>query len=82
MKFILNIKFHTFTRPDISYAVQQVCLFMNAPREPHYAFMKRIIRYVQGTIDYGLQISISPSASVTTYSNADWGGCSDSHRST
>jgi len=31
----------TFTRPDIAYAVQQVCLFMHDPREPHLAALKR-----------------------------------------
>lgn len=32
----------TFTRPDIAYAVQQVCLHMHAPWEPHLAALKRI----------------------------------------
>ncbi|GKB82875.1 ribonuclease H-like domain-containing protein [Tanacetum coccineum] len=36
----------TFTRPDISYAVQQVCLHMHDPREPHFSALKRIFRYV------------------------------------
>jgi len=31
----------TFTRSDIAYAVQQVCLFMHDPREPHLAALKR-----------------------------------------
>lgn len=34
----------TFTRPDISYAVQQVCLYMYNPREPHLAALKCILR--------------------------------------
>jgi hypothetical protein len=36
----------TFTRPDITFAVQQVCLFMHDPREPHFTAMKRILRYL------------------------------------
>jgi hypothetical protein len=36
----------TFTRPDIAYAVQQICLHMNNPREPHLTAMKRILRYL------------------------------------
>ncbi|KAJ0510159.1 hypothetical protein HanRHA438_Chr11g0511951 [Helianthus annuus] len=31
----------TITRPDIAYFVQQVCLFMHTPREPHFKFLKR-----------------------------------------
>nr|GEV70258.1 ribonuclease H-like domain-containing protein [Tanacetum cinerariifolium] len=38
------LHFLTFTRPDISYAVQQVCLYMHDPCEPHLAALKRILR--------------------------------------
>uniref|UniRef100_A0A251T5P9 non-specific serine/threonine protein kinase n=1 Tax=Helianthus annuus TaxID=4232 RepID=A0A251T5P9_HELAN len=55
------LQYLTFTRPDISYAVQQICLFMHDPREPHFAFMKRIIRYLQGTLNYGIRILRTPS---------------------
>ncbi|KAJ0583006.1 putative RNA-directed DNA polymerase [Helianthus annuus] len=76
------LQYLTFTRPDLSYAVQQVCLFMHEPRDPHFAFMKRIIRYLQGTIDYGIRIVRSASSDLVAYSDADWGGCPDSRRST
>ncbi|KAM0042542.1 putative RNA-directed DNA polymerase [Helianthus debilis subsp. tardiflorus] len=52
------LQYLTFTRPDITYAVQQ------------------------GTLDHGLHISVSPSSSLVAYSDADWGGCPDSRRST
>ncbi|GJS31126.1 ribonuclease H-like domain-containing protein [Tanacetum coccineum] len=42
------LQYLIFTRPDISYVVQQVCLYMHDPREPHLAALKRIIRYVPG----------------------------------
>ncbi|GKB52084.1 ribonuclease H-like domain-containing protein, partial [Tanacetum coccineum] len=44
----------TFTRPDISYAVQQVCLFMHDPRKPHFSALKRILVMFGGpwTMDY------------------------------
>ncbi|GJX42946.1 ribonuclease H-like domain-containing protein [Tanacetum coccineum] len=38
------LQYLTFTRPDISYAVQQVCLYMHDPREPHFSALKRILR--------------------------------------
>ncbi|KAJ0925237.1 putative RNA-directed DNA polymerase [Helianthus annuus] len=76
------LQYLTFTRPDLSYAVQQVCLFMHEPRDPHFAFMKRNIRYLQGTIDYGIRILRSASSDLVAYSDADWGGCPDSRRST
>ncbi|GJT94292.1 ribonuclease H-like domain-containing protein [Tanacetum coccineum] len=37
------LQYLTFTRPDISYVVQQVCLFMHDPREPHLSALKRIL---------------------------------------
>jgi len=46
----------TFTRPDIAYAVQQVCLHMHDSREVHLVAAKRILRYLQGTLDHGLLI--------------------------
>ncbi|KAK9069506.1 hypothetical protein SSX86_011410 [Deinandra increscens subsp. villosa] len=76
------LQYLTFTRPDITYAVQQVCLFMHAPREPHFQFMKRILRYLQGTLDFGIRLTPSSATSLTAYSDADWGGCLDSRRST
>ncbi|GKE21184.1 ribonuclease H-like domain-containing protein [Tanacetum coccineum] len=43
-----GLQYLTFTHPDLSYAVQQICLYMHDPREPHLAALKRILRYVQG----------------------------------
>ncbi|GJY04252.1 MAK10-like protein [Tanacetum coccineum] len=63
----------TFTRPDFSYVVQHVCRYMHAPREPHFYALKRIIRYVRGTLDYGLQLHISNTVKLTAYMNAEWG---------
>ncbi|XP_026399795.1 uncharacterized protein LOC113295470 [Papaver somniferum] len=76
------LQYLTFTRPDISYAVQQVCLFMHDPREPHTQDLKRILRYLQGTIDHGLCLSVSPVTGLTAYPDADWAGCPDTRRST
>ncbi|GJW18667.1 ribonuclease H-like domain-containing protein [Tanacetum coccineum] len=72
----------TFTRPDISYAVQQVCLYMHDRREPHFSALKRILRYVRGTLDYGLQLFSSSTTSLAAYSDADWAGCPTTRRST
>lgn len=55
---------------------------MYAPRELHFHFMKNIFRYLKGSIDNGLQLVASLSHTLTTYSDADWGGCPNSRRST
>ncbi|GKD47624.1 ribonuclease H-like domain-containing protein [Tanacetum coccineum] len=77
-----SLQYLTFTRPDISYAVQQVCLHMHDPREPHFSALKRILRYVRGTLDYGLQLFSSSTTSLVAYSDADWAGCPTTRRST
>ena len=76
------LQYLTFPRPDIAYAVQQVCLFMHAPKVTHFNALKRIIRYLKGTPDHGLTLYSSPSTQLVSYTNADWGGCPDTSRST
>uniref|UniRef100_A0A2N9ISB5 Integrase catalytic domain-containing protein n=1 Tax=Fagus sylvatica TaxID=28930 RepID=A0A2N9ISB5_FAGSY len=44
----------TFTRPDISFSVHQVCQYMSTPTSTHLAAAKRILRYIRGTLKYGM----------------------------
>ncbi|GKE80136.1 ribonuclease H-like domain-containing protein, partial [Tanacetum coccineum] len=44
--------------------------------------LKRILRYVQGTLDYGLQLFSSSTTDLVAYSDADWAGCPTTRRST
>lgn len=48
------LQYLTFTRMDIAFAVQHICLFMHDPRKPHLHALKRILRYIRGTLDHGL----------------------------
>ncbi|XP_071687633.1 uncharacterized mitochondrial protein AtMg00810-like [Rutidosis leptorrhynchoides] len=75
------LQYLTFTCPDISYAVQQICLFMHDPREQHMHALKRIIRYIQGTIDLGLQLYASSPTTLVAYFDADWAGFPTTRRS-
>nr|GEW98293.1 ribonuclease H-like domain-containing protein [Tanacetum cinerariifolium] len=77
-----GLQYLTFTRPNISYAVQQVFLHMHDHREPHLASLKRVLRYVRGTLDFGLQLDASITGSLVAYTNADWAGCPTTRRST
>lgn len=77
-----GLQYLTFTRPDISYAVQQICLYMHDPREPHLAVLKRILRYIRGTMDFGFHLYSSNTTSLVGYTDADWAGCPSTRRST
>ena len=71
----------TWTRPDLSFAVNQVCQFMHAPREPHLQAAKRILRFLKATVSHGLWFK-KGDIHLTAYSDADWAGCLFDRRST
>ncbi|KAK4351562.1 hypothetical protein RND71_030875 [Anisodus tanguticus] len=77
-----SLQYLTFTRSDITYVVQQVCLFMHDPRVEHMNALKRIIRYIQGTLDYGLHLYPLSASTLASYTDANWGGCPDTRRFT
>jgi histone deacetylase 1/2 len=76
------LQYLTLTRPDIAFAVNKVCQFLHAPTTVHWSAVKRILRYIRGTIGYGLDIRSSKSMLVSAFSDADWAGCVDDRRST
>ncbi|WVZ83721.1 hypothetical protein U9M48_030841 [Paspalum notatum var. saurae] len=68
------LQYLTFTRPDITYEVQQ---------EPHLTAFKRILRYLCGTVDLGMFLALASSPlTLTVYIDADWAGCPDTRHST
>ncbi|CAA7055142.1 unnamed protein product [Microthlaspi erraticum] len=76
------LQYLTFTRADLAYAIQQVCLSMHDPAEPHFAALKRILCYIKGIISHGLHIHKSPVDQLTAYSDVDRAGCPSTRRST
>ncbi|GJX32823.1 ribonuclease H-like domain-containing protein [Tanacetum coccineum] len=67
---------------DLSYVIQQIFLYMHDSREPHFAALKRILRYVRGIVDFGLQLYVSATTSLVCYTDVDWAGCPSTRRST
>lgn len=55
---------------------------MYDPRIPQFQAFKRIVRYVEGTMSFGLHLYHSNSTQHFTYTDSHWGGCLDNHRST
>ena len=72
------------TRPDISFAVGALAGQVHNPTNRHQSLLKRILRYVAGTTEYGLQYTRRPitATSLSAQVDADWGGCMDSRHST
>jgi hypothetical protein len=71
----------TFTRPEISFAVHQVCQYMSTPTTTHLAAAKRVLRYIKGTFNHGIEFTPGP-LSLSAYIDADWAGDPDDRRST
>jgi hypothetical protein len=71
----------TFTRPDISFSIHQVCQYMSAPTTVHLAAAKRILRYLQGTLNHGIAFTPGP-LHLSAYTDADWAADPDDRRST
>ncbi|XP_021991778.2 uncharacterized mitochondrial protein AtMg00810-like [Helianthus annuus] len=76
------LQYLTITRPDISYVVNQVSQFLHAPTIAHYQEVKRILRYLKGTLAFGLHYSRPTHTSLLGYSDADWARCLETRRST
>lgn len=76
------LQYLTFTWLDISYVVQQVCLYMHDAKVDHIQALKPLIQYLQGTLDLGLHLNSSSTSSRVSYTDADWGGCLDTRCST
>ncbi|KAJ0613659.1 putative RNA-directed DNA polymerase [Helianthus annuus] len=92
------LQYATLSRPDIAFSVNKVCQFMHAPTEAHWSAVKRILRYLKGTLHLGLLFRHSSashlhafsdsfwddgsSSLVQAYSDSDWAGCPVDRRST
>ncbi|GKB46739.1 hypothetical protein Tco_0897492 [Tanacetum coccineum] len=77
-----SLMYLTSSRPDLIYAVCLCARYQGKPTEKHLNAVKRIFRYLKGTINMGLWYSKDTGMSLTSYADADHTGCQDSRRST
>jgi hypothetical protein len=59
------------TRPDISYAVSKLSRFMKNPGDTHWGAHERVMRYLKGTMSYGIHYTGHPKV-LEGYSDANW----------
>ncbi|XP_024187996.1 uncharacterized mitochondrial protein AtMg00810-like [Rosa chinensis] len=77
------LQYLTFTRPDIAFAVNTFCQFMYVRTDVHYAAVKRILRYLQGTLAKGLFFKFGKTVPyINAYCDADWAREINQRRST
>lgn len=70
----------TSTRPDISYAVSELSKFASNPGKDHWTGLKRIMRYIKGTSEHGLQYG-NGKIEITGHVDANYARCPDTRRS-
>ena len=77
-----SLLYLTTSRPDIAFSVGVYTRYQAAPKESHLTAAKQIIRYVNGTPDYGLWYSKDSNVCLAGYLDAEWAGSVDDRKST
>ena len=77
-----SLLYVTASKPNVKQAVGMVARFQDAPKESHVQAVKRIFRYLKGTIGLGLWYPSKNTFSLKAYSDADCVGCVDYRKST
>jgi hypothetical protein len=72
----------THSKPDLSYAVGTVSRFMQESHELHWKVAKRILRYVHGTITFGIHYAVYSTLDLIRFTDSDWAGDSTDCKST
>jgi hypothetical protein len=70
------------THRDLAFSANKICQYFHSPTTLHYTAIKRILRYVKGSMSMGLHIGRSSSMLVSGFCDADWASCLDDRRST
>lgn len=77
-----KLQYLTLTRPDLQFSVNYICQKMHQPSVSDFSLLKRILRYVKGTTELGINIKQDCHSTLMCYSDSDWAGCKVTRRST
>ncbi|GJX14892.1 retrovirus-related pol polyprotein from transposon TNT 1-94 [Tanacetum coccineum] len=77
-----SLMYLTASRPDLVFAVCMCARYQASPTKKHLEALKRVFRYLRGTINWGLWYPKDTAMALTAYADADHAGCQDTRRST
>ena len=77
-----SLMYLTNTRPNICFAVNTLSQFLTDPRHVHLIVVKHILRYLKGTVDYGLKYEANQNINVEGYLDSYWASSSIDRKST
>lgn len=66
-----SLQYLTLTRPDVAYTVNKLSQYMHRPTTAHWSALKRLLRYLNGTLDKGINIYRDSSPILHAFSDAD-----------
>ncbi|XP_059650664.1 uncharacterized mitochondrial protein AtMg00810-like [Cornus florida] len=72
----------THSRPDIMFPVSLLSRFMQNPSKNHFGATKRVIRYIHGTLKFGIRYHHVNDFKLVSYTDSDWASCVDDRKST
>ena len=70
------------TRPDICFVVSTLSQYMCEPRQTHWVAAKHVLRYLRGTVGYGLRYTVDSDMQLVGYTDSDWEGSVEDRKST
>nr|GFA69536.1 hypothetical protein [Tanacetum cinerariifolium] len=77
-----SLMYLTASRPDLVFVVCMSARYQAKPTKKHLEALKRVFRYLKGTINWGLWYLKDTAMALTAYADADHAGCQDTRRST
>lgn len=81
-RIVGSLQYLALTRPGVSYAVNKLSQYMHCPTSDHWQAVKRVLRYLYGTLDHGIMLCKQQTSTLHAFSGADWAGDSDDYVST
>lgn len=80
-RLVGRLLYLTMTRPDFTFAVQQLSQFMASPTFSHWKAAQRLLRYLRGTLHYKLIFPHKGELNLEAHCDADWGCCLKTRKS-
>jgi len=77
-----SLMYLTATQPDLMFVVSLVSRYMEQPTELHLQVLKRVLRYLKGTSDFGIFYKKGRSDDLVAYADSDYAGDLDDKKST
>ena len=81
-QIIVSLMYLMNTRPGIFFAMNTLSQFLTYPRHVHMIGGKNILRYLKGTVDYGIKYDANQKINLEGYVGSDWAGSAIDRKST